>query len=113
MNNMAEYMAACDCVISKAGPGTIAEALICGVPIVLNGCIPCQEEGNIPFVIDNQVGAYSEIPQTIAQTVAGWLAPENATQLSMMSSRARALGRPDATFDIVRDLVEMIETRKN
>ena len=34
---MAEYMAACDCVISKAGPGTIAEALICGVPIVLNG----------------------------------------------------------------------------
>lgn len=113
VNNMAEYMAACDCVISKAGPGTIAEALICGVPIVLNGCIPCQEEGNIPFVIDNQVGAYSEIPQTIAQTVAGWLAPENATQLSMMSSRARALGRPDATFDIVRDLVEMIETRKN
>ena len=69
------------------------------------GCIPCQEEGNIQFVIDNQVGAYSEIPQTIAQTVAGWLAPENATQLSMMSSRARALGRPDATFDIVRDLV--------
>jgi len=37
VNNMAEYMGACDCVISKAGPGTIAEAMICGVPIVLNG----------------------------------------------------------------------------
>lgn len=34
---MAEYMSACDCVISKAGPGTIAEAMICGVPIILNG----------------------------------------------------------------------------
>ena len=37
MNNMSEYMAACDCVVSKAGPGTIAEAMICGVPILLNG----------------------------------------------------------------------------
>lgn len=37
VNNMADYMGACDCVISKAGPGTIAEAMICGVPIVLNG----------------------------------------------------------------------------
>jgi len=34
---MAEYMAACDCVITKAGPGTIAEALTCGLPIILNG----------------------------------------------------------------------------
>lgn len=34
---MAEYMSACNCVISKAGPGTIAEAMICGVPIILNG----------------------------------------------------------------------------
>jgi 1,2-diacylglycerol 3-beta-galactosyltransferase len=37
INNMAEYMASCDCVITKAGPGTIAEALTCGLPIILNG----------------------------------------------------------------------------
>ena len=37
MNNMSEYMTACDCIITKAGPGTIAEALICGRPILLNG----------------------------------------------------------------------------
>lgn len=37
INNMADYMASCDCVITKAGPGTIAEALACGLPIVLNG----------------------------------------------------------------------------
>jgi UDP-N-acetylglucosamine:LPS N-acetylglucosamine transferase len=34
---MSEYMSACDCIITKAGPGTIAEALICGLPILLNG----------------------------------------------------------------------------
>lgn len=36
---MAEYMSCCDCVITKAGPGTIAEALACGLPIVLNGAL--------------------------------------------------------------------------
>ena len=42
VTNMAEWMTACDTIITKAGPGTIAEALICGLPIILNGFIPCQ-----------------------------------------------------------------------
>ncbi|XP_010490196.1 PREDICTED: monogalactosyldiacylglycerol synthase 3, chloroplastic, partial [Camelina sativa] len=33
---MQKWMGACDCIITKAGPGTIAEALICGLPIILN-----------------------------------------------------------------------------
>ena len=43
-------------IITKAGPGTIMEALICGLPLVLNAFVPCQEEGNIPFVVENKVG---------------------------------------------------------
>lgn len=42
VTNMAEWMTACDAIITKAGPGTIAEALICGLPLILNGFIPCQ-----------------------------------------------------------------------
>lgn len=42
INNMNEWMTACDAVITKAGPGTIAEALICGTPILLNGYVPGQ-----------------------------------------------------------------------
>lgn len=42
VNNMAEWMTACDAIVTKAGPGTIAEALICGLPLILNGFIPCQ-----------------------------------------------------------------------
>jgi len=45
---MAEYMSACNCVISKAGPGTIAEAMICGVPIILNGI--SQNAGPTPLL---------------------------------------------------------------
>ena len=42
VDNMADWMGACDTIITKAGPGTIAEALICGLPLMLNGYIPCQ-----------------------------------------------------------------------
>jgi len=59
-------------VVTKAGPGTIAEALVRGVPLLLNGCVPCQEEGNIPFVVDNRVGAFEKDPAKIADIVAGW-----------------------------------------
>ncbi|CAL6306654.1 unnamed protein product [Bathycoccus prasinos] len=107
VHNMSEYMSCCDCVITKAGPGTIAEALICGIPIILNGCIPCQEEGNIPFVLENKVGTYSEDPVIIANTVSEWFDKNDGT-LEEMSARAKLLGRPDATFNIVRDLAGMI-----
>jgi UDP-N-acetylglucosamine:LPS N-acetylglucosamine transferase len=35
VNNMDEYMNAADCLVTKAGPGTIAEACICGLPCML------------------------------------------------------------------------------
>mmetsp|Transcript_11323 Transcript_11323/g.47353 ORF Transcript_11323/g.47353 Transcript_11323/m.47353 type:complete len:124 (-) Transcript_11323:297-668(-) len=100
---MSEYMTACDCIITKAGPGTIAEALICGRPILLNGYIPCQEEGNVSYVLDNGVGAYSEDPSEIANVVARWF-DTASLDLQTMSAKAKLLGRPQATFDIVREL---------
>jgi len=42
VDNVHEWMGACDIIITKAGPGTIAEALISGLPILLNGNVPCQ-----------------------------------------------------------------------
>ncbi len=55
VDNMPQLMCASDIIVTKAGPGTIGEALICGLPMVLNAFVPCQEEGNIPYVVDNQV----------------------------------------------------------
>lgn len=55
VDNMPEWMTASDMIITKAGPGTIAESFICGLPVLLNGFVPCQEEGNVPFVLNNKV----------------------------------------------------------
>ena len=35
VNNMDEYMKASDVLVTKAGPGTIAEASICGLPCMM------------------------------------------------------------------------------
>jgi 1,2-diacylglycerol 3-beta-galactosyltransferase len=107
VENMPDWMAACDCVVTKAGPGTIAEALISGLAIVLSGHIPGQEEGNVPFVVDNGVGEYSEEPEEIASIVARWFGPERAT-LAAKEAKAKSLGHPQATFDICRSIVESL-----
>ena len=110
VDNMPDWMTACDCIVTKAGPGTIAEALICGLPIVLSGFIPGQEEGNVPYVVENDVGFYDVTPAGIAATVARWFGPERE-HLRAMSARARGMGHPHATFDIVQSIVSLMESR--
>jgi hypothetical protein len=42
VSNMNDYMEASDCLITKAGPGTIAEAMVCGLPLVISSFLPGQ-----------------------------------------------------------------------
>eukprot|EP00887_Chlorella_sp_A99_P005928 scaffold29.g5928.t1 len=90
-----------------AGPGTISEALICGLPMVLNAFVPCQEESNIPYVTENKVGVFESRPDRVARVIKGWLSRGGA-ELAEMSRRARALGKPGALFDIVNDLATLV-----
>lgn len=109
VDNMQEWMAAADCLVTKAGPGTIAEATIAGLPILLSGFIPGQEEGNIPFIVDQGAGAFCADPVQIGETIAQWFGPERA-QLRLMSERSRQLARPQATQQIIQSIMQMVET---
>lgn len=100
---MEKWMGACDCIITKAGPGTIAEALICGLPIILNDYIPGQEKGNVPYVVDNGAGIFTRSPKETAKTVAGWFSSKK-NELHKMSENALKLAQPEAVFDIVKDI---------
>jgi len=100
-------MGACDIIITKAGPGTISEALICGLPLVLNAYVPCQEEGNIPYVTDNGVGVFETKPKKVATIIKEWL-KDDGERLKSLASKAKGLAKPDSLFQIVRDLSTMI-----
>lgn len=104
VNNMAEYMCAADILVTKAGPGTIAEAASVGLPVLLTSYLFGQEEGNVDFVIEKKFGAYKadKNPTEIAETVSSWL--QNPSLLSEMSKYALEAGRPNAAEDIVRKI---------
>jgi 1,2-diacylglycerol 3-beta-galactosyltransferase len=110
VRNMDEWMGASDCIVSKAGPGTIAEATASGLPIILTSFLPGQEAGNVPFVVKGGFGAYSTRPRRIAQTVSSWLS--DPQHLAEMSSRSSAAGKPTATAEIAAELGQMLFPNK-
>jgi len=116
VNNMDEYMRASDILVTKAGPGTIAEASICGLPCILSSFLPGQEEGNVPYVEESGFGCYQGSVEGIAETVEEWLASTSTTTegsvLELMRENALSAARPDATLDIARDLADMVYKRK-
>ena len=71
VDNMEQLMAASDVVVTKAGPGTLMEALVMRRPVVITEAVGMQEQGNIAFVVDRGLGAYSKrIPEIVAAVTA-------------------------------------------
>ncbi len=103
VNHMAQLMAAADILVTKAGPTTIGEACTVGVPMVLSGAIPGQEDGNVAFVVEGGAGIYAPQAPRVADAVSAWLA-EGPEVLGRLAARARALGRPDAVWQIAEEI---------
>ncbi|HUZ50122.1 MAG TPA: glycosyltransferase [Candidatus Dormibacteraeota bacterium] len=52
-----EYFHAVDLLVTKAGPGSLAEANAAQLPVVVYDYVPGQERGNVDFVRSNGLGA--------------------------------------------------------
>ena len=112
ITNMAEYMVAADILVSKAGPGTIAEAAAVGLPVMITSFLPGQEAGNVDIVLDGKFGAFSKKPKKIANIISSWLQDER--QLDEMSRGSRAAGNPSAASEIIQDIIrQSLENIKN
>ena len=107
VKQMSDYMEIADVMITKAGPGTIAEATIRGLPTMLSSFLPGQEAGNVPFVIQSGFGEYAKDPKQIARKVTTWI--EDPRKLAAMQDAARAAAAPAATQEIAVDLLALLE----
>jgi len=105
VSNMAEYMVAADVLVSKAGPGTIAEAAAVGLPVMMTSFLPGQEAGNVDIVLDGGFGEYREKPKQIASVVAEWM--QNDKKLEEMSRKSSQTGHPHAASEIVHDIMRI------
>jgi 1,2-diacylglycerol 3-beta-galactosyltransferase len=106
VREMPELMRAADILLTKAGPGTISEALIAGLPMVLYSHLPGQEEGNITYVTANGAGVWAPQREKVVETVRTWL--KDPAKHQQARRACLQLARPNAARVIAHLLVEMI-----
>jgi 1,2-diacylglycerol 3-beta-galactosyltransferase len=95
---MPELMRACDMVVTKAGPGAIAEALATGLPLIITGFLPGQETPNVDYVVDSGFGAYAPKDSDLLDEVR--VLAEGGPTWHEMSRKAEELAHPYASSDI-------------
>jgi 1,2-diacylglycerol 3-beta-galactosyltransferase len=106
---MPRLMSAADVLVTKAGPGSLYEAFLAGLPLILNGSVPGQEDGNIRMVVEGGAGIWAPDPSRAAAAVAQCLDSEQG-RLAHMVARSRALARPGAADTVADHVWEMALT---
>ena len=101
-DRMFELMQMADLFIGKPGGMTAAEALACGLPMVISSPIPRQEERNSDHLLEEGIAIKCNELTTIPFKIDRLLA--NPERLQQMRRNALALGRPDAAHHVVRTL---------
>lgn len=98
VENVYDYMHACDVLVTKPGGLTAAEALVAGIPMVLCRPLPGQEERNARFLVDGgcamRVRRLEELPEVLSAVLS------DADRRARMRCSALALGRPHAAREI-------------
>ncbi|HZV52202.1 MAG TPA: glycosyltransferase [Candidatus Dormibacteraeota bacterium] len=105
VEDMPDLLRAADLVVTKAGPGAIAEALATGVPLVLTGYLPGQETANVRLVTGSGAGIYVPRPELLPGAIRELLADPDRHR--RMRARATALSRPAAALDIARSCLTL------
>lgn len=104
---MPELMRACDVVVTKAGPGAIAEALATGLPLIITSFLPGQESPNVDFAVKSGFGAYAPREEDLLDEVR--VLAEGGPTWREMSRKAEDMARPYASSDIARECLLLAE----
>lgn len=101
-NEVPDIMSASDLVITKAGPGSIAEALAKELPIIVTSWLPGQEEGNVKYVVDSGVGVVCKDLRKIGDCVKEFLKP---SFYAGFRKKIKKVNNPKAVFNIAQIII--------
>ena len=104
--DLPDFMRAADVIITKAGPGTIAEALNANLPIILYSKIAGQEDGNVTFVVSEGAGVWAPKPQLVVRALTRWIS--RPAERARVIENTRRAARPDSAHLIGRMLGERL-----
>jgi 1,2-diacylglycerol 3-beta-galactosyltransferase len=95
---MPDFMRASDVLVTKAGPGTIAEAFNAHLPIILYAKLPGQEDGNVTYTVDEGAGVWAPTPQRVVSALRLWAT--NPSEREKVVEACRRAARPNSSIDI-------------
>jgi 1,2-diacylglycerol 3-beta-galactosyltransferase len=104
--HMADWLRACDLVVTKAGPGTIAEATCCGAPLLLTSHLPGQETGNTEIVTRAGAGRRARSVRRLLAEIDGLR--RDTERVGAMRAAAARLGQPAAAAGIAGLIASLI-----
>ena len=107
---MPDLMNAADVILTKAGPGTISEAFVTGLPIILYSKMPGQEDGNVDYVVGKGAGVWAPYPEQVVTTLRYWI--DHPEALLKVANISKSLARPDASLSIAQRVVEIVRNRQ-
>ncbi len=103
VDNVHEWMAAADLLLSKPGGATLMEACACGLPLLAFDPLPGNEERTCRWIEKWGAGVWMQSAAEIASTVERLLSDEQ--ERASLQERARAVARPDAARDAARAIL--------
>ena len=106
VENVPDLMNAADIIITKAGPGTISEAFVAGLPIILYSRMPGQEDGNIDYVVDKGAGVWAPEPGDVVLTIKKWI--DDPILRDKIASISKSLARPEASKNIAGEIIKIV-----
>ena len=106
VREMPDFMRGADILLTKAGPGTISEAFIAGLPMILYSRMPGQEDGNVSYVVNEGAGVWAAEPARIVEVLRDWLAHPDVRE--RFAVHCRRLARPEAARLIARAIAEQL-----
>jgi 1,2-diacylglycerol 3-beta-galactosyltransferase len=107
VKNIDELMKAADLIITKAGPGTIMEALNSHLPLIIYSKLSGQEDGNVSFVTDQGAGLWQPKISEMANTVKELL--DEPDTLDHMSEAAARIASPGASAKIAKIIGHLLQ----
>ena len=103
-----EWMAVADLVVSKPGGLTTSETLARGAVMAIVNPIPGQESRNSDYLLENGAAIKVNNLGTLAYKIDSLL--EDAGRMAQLKANVARLARPRAAFDVVRYSLKLLPT---
>ena len=107
VQEMPDFMHAAYMLLTKAGPGTLSEAINAGLPMILYDRVSGPEDGNVSYIVDHNAGVWAPRPDLVVSNVIRWL--DHPDEQRCHVSACLALAHPQAASEIARLIMTQVQ----